>query len=117
MITAAELSRMSRSELDDLPYGAIRLTPFGGILNYNATEGNLAGRDPESVVGLNFFRDVAPCTDVKEFHGRFVEMLKADKSFMQSFEFEFAFERPLTVQITFLRDRGNGSVWVLVEPV
>jgi hypothetical protein len=32
------------------------------------------------------------------------------------FTFEFNFEPPIKVQITLLRDRGNESIWVLVEP-
>ena len=116
MITAAQLAEMSRAELDALPYGAIRLSPFGTVLSYNATEARLAGRVPEQVLGRNFFRDVAPCTDVQEFHGQFTSLVRGGRSIFHEFSFDFPFDPPLRVHITFLRDRGDDSVWVLIEP-
>ena len=116
MITAARLAEMSKEELDALPYGAIRLSPYGTVLSYNATEARLAGRVPEQVLGRNFFLDVAPCTDVQEFHGRFMTLVCGGRSIFHEFSFDFSFEPPLRVHITFLRDRGDDSVWVLVEP-
>lgn len=43
----------------------------GGILHYNAAEGDVSGRDPAEMVGKNFFEDVAQCFDTREFKGRF----------------------------------------------
>jgi photoactive yellow protein len=116
-LTAADLSRMTEGELDALPYGAIKLSPYGTVLGYNATEGRMTGRARERVLGRNFFLDVAPCTDVQEFRGRFVELAKESEiSIFQEFSFEFPFDPPLRVSITLLRDRGDLSIWVLVEP-
>lgn len=115
MRTAAALAKMTKQELDALPFGAIRLSAHGTILSYNATEARLTGRAPERVLGRNFFRDVAPCTDVQEFHGRFVELFKEPGSLLSEFTFEFPFDPPMRVQITLLRDRGDNSVWALVE--
>jgi photoactive yellow protein len=115
-VTAADLSRMTKEELDALPFGAIRLSPYGTVLSYNAVEGRLTGREPERVLGRNFFLDIAPCTDVQEFRGRFIELAReSNTSMFHEFSFEFPFEPPLRVHITLLRDRGNGSIWVLVE--
>ena len=115
MLTAADLSQMTKEELDALPFGAIRLSPYGTILSYNAAEGRLTGRRPERVLGRDFFRDVAPCTDVQEFRGRFIELAKGGSSIFHELSFEFALNPPVRVRITFLRDRGDDSVWVLVE--
>lgn len=115
-VSAADLSRMTKEELNALPYGAIRLSPYGTILSYNVTEGRLTGRTPERVLGRNFFLDVAPCTDVREFRGRFIELAREPEvSIFQEFSFEFPFEPPLRVKITLLRERGGKSIWVLVE--
>ncbi len=73
--TAEELSGMTREELDALPYGAIKLDRQGTILSYNASEARLSGRTPESVIGRNFFTEVAPCTQVREFYDRFLELV------------------------------------------
>ncbi|HVF43672.1 MAG TPA: PAS domain-containing protein [Pyrinomonadaceae bacterium] len=116
-VTAADLSRMAEEELDALPFGAIKLSPYGTVLSYNAAEGRLTGRTRERVLGRNFFLDVAPCADVQEFRGRFMELAnESGTSIFREFSFEFPFEPPLTVNITLLRDRGDKSVWVLVEP-
>ena len=96
-VTAADLSRMTEEELDSLPYGAIKLSPYGTILSYNETEGRLTGRTPKRVLGRNFFLDVAPCTDVQEFRGRFMELAnESGISIFHEFSFEFPFESPLT---------------------
>lgn len=116
-VTAADLSRMTEEELNALPFGAIKLSSYGTVLSYNETEGRLTGRTPARVLGRNFFLDVAPCTDVQEFRGRFIELAKESEiSIFQEFSFEFPFVPPLTVKITLLRDRGDKSIWVLVEP-
>ena len=115
MVSASDLSRMTKEELDALPYGAIRLSPYGTVLSYNAAEGRLTGRAPDRVLGRNFFLDVAPCTDVQEFHGRFRELARGRGSLIYKFAFEFPFDPPARVSITLLRDRGDESVWVLVE--
>ncbi|HEX8457321.1 MAG TPA: hypothetical protein VF656_08490 [Pyrinomonadaceae bacterium] len=107
---------MTKDELDALPYGAIRLSSYGTIISYNATEGRLTKRVPERVLGRNFFLDVAPCTDVREFHGRFRELMLGEGSLLYEFTFEFPFEPVVRVSVTFLRDRGDHSVWVLIEP-
>ena len=113
--SATELSQMSREELDALPFGAVRLSAQGTIMSYNMAEGRLSGRTPERVLGRNFFRDVAPCTDVREFHGRFTELFKEPGSLLNEFSFVFAFDPPMRVNITLLRDRGDNSVWALIE--
>jgi two-component system, chemotaxis family, sensor kinase Cph1 len=116
MLTAAELSKLTKEELDSLPFGAIRLSSYGTIISYNATEGRLAGRTPERVLGRNFFTEVAPCTNVQEFKGLFIKMIKEQRSVYHEFSFDFDFEPPMHVQITILRDSGDESIWVLVEP-
>lgn len=115
MPTAADLSRMTKDELDALPYGAIRLSSYGTILSYNAAEGRLTRRTPARVLGRNFFLDVAPCTDVREFHGRFRELIRGEGSLLYEFAFEFPFDPPVRVSVTFLRDRADDTAWVLIE--
>lgn len=64
LIDRAEIERiegLGEKELDRLPFGAIRLDKAGKILNYNQTEAELSGRKKESVIGKNFFTEVAPC--------------------------------------------------------
>ena len=68
---------MSETGLDSLPRGAIQLNAQGTVLQYNAYEEKLAGLTKANVVGKNFLEQVAPCTDVQEFYGRFREGVAA----------------------------------------
>lgn len=112
--TAEELSAMTREQLDALPYGAIKLDRQGTILSYNASEARLSGRTPESVIGRNFFTEVAPCTQVHEFYDRFLELVQY-RAVNRDFDFVFTFDPPLKVHITLLYERHEEAVWVLVD--
>lgn len=106
---------LSAEELDELPFGAIQIDREGTIHAYNAKEGELAGRSPASVIGRNFFTEVAPCTNVREFAGRFRKDLGADSPYV-AFPFLFEFPgRPTRVMILLSWDEGTQRGWILVE--
>ena len=89
---AAEADKLDDIELDNLPFGVVCLASDGLILRYNLAEARLARLDPATVVGRNFFTDVAPCTNTEEFYGRFrrvVERKTDDASFRYVFDFKF----------------------------
>lgn len=109
------IDQMSVQELDALPFGAIRLDRDGNILTYNMTESKLTGRDPKRVVGRNFFRDVAPCTNVQAFAGRFREGV-AKKEMHAIFPYRFDFEMaPRDVTVTLFYSKQTDTAWVFVR--
>ncbi|MGL4488376.1 MAG: PAS domain-containing protein, partial [Rhizobiaceae bacterium] len=55
-----------------LAFGAILLDRNARILKYNKAEGLIAGRNPDDVMGRNFFNEIAPCAKGKRFHGEFL---------------------------------------------
>lgn len=112
--TADELAQMTREQLDALPYGVIELAADGTILSYNAGEAEISGRQPERVIGRNFFTEVAPCTDVREFHGRFLDLIE-HRAVNHEFDFLFTFTPPLNVHITMLYEQRENTVWVMVD--
>nr|QQZ51415.1 PAS domain-containing protein [Phenylobacterium glaciei] len=65
------LKNKSASEIDKLAFGAIQLDRAGRVLQYNAMEGEITGRDPRATLGKNFFTEVAPCTNKPAFKGQF----------------------------------------------
>ncbi len=69
-------SSVDFATLDLLPYGIIIVNKQGDILFYNSREEQIACRRREDVVGKNFFTEVAPCTQVQEFYGRFKETMQ-----------------------------------------
>ena len=109
------ISTMGEEELDALPYGVIQVDAQGVILRYNKCESRLSGLAPQDVIGKNFFREVAPCTQMKDFYGRFCDGVAAGKLHC-TFRYHFAFGgNPRDVTITlFLNDRKQ-TVWLLVQ--
>ena len=110
-----KIDRMSAEELDALPFGAIRLDKTGKILKYNMTESKLTGRDPQRVIGRNFFTDVAPCTNVQSFAGRFREgVAKGDMHVIFPYRFDFEMA-PRDVTVTLFYSQQTDSAWVFVR--
>lgn len=109
------LSRMAPDEIDRLPFGVIKVDRRGKILVYNAAEGLISGRNPARVVGRNFFREIAPCTNRAEFLGRFVEGLKTgrlDTQFKYLFDFRM---RPTMVSVHLRSSHHDGNVWIVIQ--
>ncbi len=91
-------------DVDALPFGVIVVDRKGTVLEYNAYESEMTGFSRERVLGLNFFHDVAPCTAIKEFEGRFEEFLDSDDTSIEPFEFSFALAKGAQrVSIVFVR--------------
>src|SRR5438067_640312 len=70
---AMKADALSEHELDGLPFGMIQLDRAGRILKFNAVESRLASLDQKQQIGKHFFTEVAPCTKVQAFYGRFKE--------------------------------------------
>lgn len=111
------LSDMDDRQLDDLAFGAIQLDAKGTILQYNAAEADITGRDPEKVKGQNFFTDVAPCTNTDEFYGKFKEGV--DSGALNSiFEYTFDYKmQPTKVKVHMKKAVTDNSYWVFVKRV
>lgn len=96
------LPRLTDEQLDKLPFGIIELDRSGRIIKYNQTEEARSGVPKVKVVGRNFFK-IAPCTDVREFRGRFESFLDGNNR-IEHFDFTYYFEtHAIDVQITFLK--------------
>lgn len=109
------IDRMSEQEIDGLPFGAIRLDREGKILSYNMTESKLTGRDPKRVVGKNFFTQVAPCTNVQAFAGRFREgVAKGEMHIIFPYRFDFEMA-PRDVTVTLFYSKQTDTAWVFVR--
>ncbi len=109
------LQKMSDDDLDGLAFGAIKLDGKGTILQYNAAEGAITGRDPGEVVGKNFFTEVAPCTNQPDFQGRFqkgVESGELNDLFEYTFDYKMA---PTKVKVHMKKAITDDSYWVFVK--
>lgn len=112
-----DLSHLTAAEIDSLPFGYIALAPDGAIRKYNRFEADLARKDPQEVLGRNFFREVAPCTQVQEFEGRFRDFASgASPEPALSFDFEFRFRHGTqAVRIGLVRSPLTQEVIVTVN--
>ena len=112
------LTKMDNSEIDNLAFGAIELDEKGTIKKYNAAEGGITGRNPDEVIGKNFFTEVAPCTNRPEFKGKFDQGV-ASGELNTLFEYVFDYEmRPTKVKVHMKKGVvGDGSYWIFVKRI
>ncbi len=92
------------SVIDALPFGVIALDPSGVVQRYNLYESRLARLDKSEVIGRSFFDQVARCTRVEGFQGRFRRLLASGQiGGSERFEFVFGFvfgEQRVSVEMT-----------------
>jgi photoactive yellow protein len=109
------LSRLNPAQLNKLAFGAVEVDADGKILKYNATEGAITGRDPSAVLGRNFFRDVAPCTNRPAFKGIFDAGVKSG-NLNTMFEYVFDNQMKATkVKVHMKRAMSGNTFWIFVK--
>ena len=109
------LAKMSAWGLDGLTFGAIQLDAKGTILAYNATEAGITGRSAKDVLGKNFFRDVAPCTDTPKFRGVFDAGVRGG-NLNTMFEYVFDHKMAATrVKIHMKKAIIGDTFWIFVK--
>jgi photoactive yellow protein len=115
-LTEAAIFQMDKATLDAYPDGVITLARDGTIVGYNASEAKLARRNAAETIGLNFFNDVAPCTAVQDFKGRFDAFAAQPGSAVErfAFVFKFAWGRQ-DVSITMIRKANVPEINLLVS--
>jgi photoactive yellow protein len=107
---------LTTEELDSLPVGMIQLDRDGKVLKFNQTESELARVAASDAVGKSFFDEVAPCTKVQAFHGRFLEGVQ-NRKLQTVFDYTFRFRdgREKNVVISMFYSATTETVWVCVE--
>lgn len=113
-----EAPHLTAADFDRLPFGTIHLDLEGTIRIYNKAEEALAGRRRDDVLGLNFFREVAPCTRVREFYGLFRDgVARRHLSEVLDFTFRFASgAKHVRIRMIFAELPSPG-VWLFVTPI
>jgi photoactive yellow protein len=110
------INDVPEDELDALPYGLIVLDREGAILFYNETESQMAGFAREQVLGCNFFEDVAPCTRIRAFQGRFEQFVRGELGRVTFFDFAFHFAhgtQNVVIGLSHGRKRGQFNVMLM----
>jgi photoactive yellow protein len=111
---------MFESLFDTLPVGLVVLDQTGKVVVYNKQEELLAGRSRINVLGRDFFREIAPCMDVKELGGAFRDGVlggKLDERREMSFQLPVAKARDVVVRLKSFDAAGQPYGLLLVEDV
>ncbi|MGV3571830.1 MAG: photoactive yellow protein [Ramlibacter sp.] len=109
------LAGLSDRQIDQLAFGAVQLDGSGRVLKYNAAEAGITGRKAESVIGTNFFRDVAPCTNSPTFKGLFDAGVAAgDLNTMFEYVFDYKMA-PTKVKIHMKKAISGDTFWIFVK--
>lgn len=113
-----DLHTISQERADTLPWGAIRLSGNGIVEQYNAAESAYSKRASGDVIGKHFFREVAPCTAVREFEGALDEMRASGVNGVAELDFNFRFpNRAMKVSIRMVYSAARDSTVILVRPL
>lgn len=111
------LKDMDEKKIDELAFGAVKLDADGKILQYNSAEGAITGRNPEDVIGKNFFKDVAPCTNSPEFYGKFKEGVEKG-SLNVLFEYVFDYQmKPTKVKVHMKQSVTDDGYFIFVKRI
>jgi len=111
----ARLPQMSAEELNQLDFGCVQVDDQGKILQFNRYEAELSGLEPSSVIGKNYFTQVAPCTNNDIFYGTFkkgVQENDLNSLFLYTFTYKMA---PTNVKVHLYRDNSSASNWIMVK--
>jgi photoactive yellow protein len=106
----SELEALSDSAIDRLPFGVVTMNADGIVVHYNTTESTMAGLSPERVVGLDFFTDVAPCTNNYMVAGRYEEA-ELDETLDYVFTLRM---KPTPVKLRLLKSGAHAHQYMLV---
>ena len=110
----AKLRHADDHQLDNAPFGIIKVDDEGTVEFFNKYESELSGMDPDEVTGRNFFTQVAPCTNNRLFRGRFkkgVRRGELDETFTYTYTYKM---RPTLVDVHLFRDEV-GNNWITVQ--
>ncbi|MFW5801374.1 MAG: photoactive yellow protein [Spirochaeta sp.] len=111
------MAKSSDKEIDDLAFGAIKLDKNGRILTYNQAEGAITGRNPNEVIGKNFFTEVAPCTNQPDFYGKFKEGV-ANDNLNTMFEYVFDYQMtPTKVKVHMIKAQMGDGYYIFVKRI
>lgn len=109
------LDRLNRTDaraFDELEFGAIALRRDGLLEHYNALEARWSGLLPTSVIGRNFFSEVAPCTNNAIIGGRLLNENTLDIELDYVFTYRLI---PTKVRLRLLKGPSSPLMYLLVR--
>jgi photoactive yellow protein len=111
---AKVIEQLSVDDINQLPFGAIKLNAAGLVEFYSAREAALSGRGDRPVLGLAFFTKIAPCMDTPQFRGQIEAAIargRLDAEFTHVGDFSDA-DRELAVRA---QSASDGGFWLFLK--
>lgn len=109
---AEALDELAAEALDRLDFGVVRMDRAGRVTAYNTAEAELSGLSAASVVGQDFFVQVAPCTNNHLVAQRFRDENELDESIDYVFTFRMF---PTPVRLRMLKRAGSPHQYLVVQ--
>ncbi|MGA7803831.1 hypothetical protein [Bradyrhizobium sp.] len=111
---AKQVENLTADQLDELPFGVIKLDADGVTRVYNKAEAQLSGFKSRPALGLDFFLNVAPCMSKPEFRGRIEQARRngtvdIEMGWVGDFE---DMDREMQVRIQSSSDNG---LWIFIH--
>lgn len=106
------LETVSRTELDEAPFGIIGLDAGGVAVFYSAHESRASGLRPERVLGRPFFDEVALCMNNYMVAQRFADEATLDEVLPYTLTLMM---RPTPVRLRLLKRPEGSRSYLLVE--
>jgi photoactive yellow protein len=111
-VTLSALETMSVEDCDTLPFGVVGFGPDTIVQTYNATEAQMSGLDPLTVIGVPFFDAVAQCMNNFMVAQRFQDEPEIDDIVPYVLTLRM---RPTKVRLRLLAQPGMPRRFVLIE--
>jgi photoactive yellow protein len=111
---ALAVEGLTAEEINELPFGCIRLKIDGTVAYYSRRESELSGRGDRPILGLDFFTTIAPCMNNPAFKNRIdkaVAQGSLDIEFMHVGDFADR-ERELHVRA---QSASGGGFWLFLQ--
>ncbi|NRB60168.1 MAG: photoactive yellow protein [Winogradskyella sp.] len=103
---------MNQDAMDDLNFGVIRMDRNANIKAYNKYELNLSGNQREEVLGKDFFKQIAPCTN----NFMVAEKYLLDDIIDEEIDYIFTYRMaPTKVKLRLLSNPNENHQYLLVQ--
>jgi photoactive yellow protein len=107
-----QLEKLNEQELDDLPFGVIRIDSAGLVLFYSKTEARLSGYG-QIPTGLNIF-ELSSCLGSDDFRGRITRAAEQGPINLD-IGWSGDFASPKRDLRFYIRSSTPDDIWILVE--
>ncbi|MBV8594432.1 MAG: hypothetical protein JOZ27_09055 [Caulobacteraceae bacterium] len=105
------LETAADTDLDELPFGVIALTPAGVVASYNRVQAELSGIAAGRMLGRDFFASVGACADNDVIRRRLEHRDDVDETVDYVVHFQMG---KTPVRVRFLRCLGGRRMYLLV---